>query len=90
VEICKHARPATSMVAGMSLRFVDDARFRVLYTTDGWANQATLESSPVGYIGFSCDIPTAAGKEGQIELTLYWPAEDRWLGRNLEIAIVGG
>jgi len=87
VEICKHVRPTTTMVAGQRLRMVDPARFRVIYTTDGWASKTTIESKPVGYIGFFCDIATEAGKAGEIVLTLYWPAEDRWLGRNLEIAV---
>jgi glucoamylase len=87
IEICKHVRPTKSMTAGQRLRLVDPARFRVIYTTDNWVTQATLESHPVGYVGFVCDIATEPDKAGRLILTLYWPGEDRWLGRNLEIAI---
>ena len=89
IEICKRARPATSMVAGMRLRVVDDARFRVVYTMDNWATKTTVESHPVGYVGFFSDIATEANKTGKIILTLYWPGDDRWLGKNIEVAIVG-
>jgi glucoamylase len=78
------------MTAGQTLRLVDPGRFRAIYTTDNWATKTTLESHPVGYVGFSCDVPTESGKDGEIILTLYWPEEDRWLGRNLEIAVIGG
>jgi glucoamylase len=71
----------------MRLRVVEDARFRVLYTTDGWATKTMLESHPVGYVGFFCDIPTDPGTPGRIELTIYWPADDRWLGHNLVVAV---
>jgi glucoamylase len=89
IEICKRARPATSIVGGMRLRVVDDARFRVVYTMDNWATKTTLESHPVGYVGFFCDIATEANKTGKIILTLYWPGDDHWLGKNIEVAIVG-
>ena len=88
VEIFQTSRPVYSIRAGMRLRVVDTARFRVLYSMDDWATSATLESHPVGYPGSYVDIPTAAGKAGKIVFTLYWPEQDRWLGRNFEVAVV--
>jgi len=88
VEIFQVEREVASIAAGMTLRVVDVARFRAVMTTDDWATKATLESHPVGYAGFFCDIATAAGQTGKIVLTLNWPGEDRWLGRNVEVAVV--
>jgi glucoamylase len=89
IEICKRARPATSIIGGMRLRVVDDARFRVVYTMDNWTTKTTVESHPVSYVGFFCDIATDANKTGKIILTLYWPGDDHWLGKNIEVVIVG-
>ena len=89
MKIFQVGRPTVTMAPGMTLRVVDAARFRVVFTTDGWATQATLESHSVGYAGFFADIATAADKVGKMELTLYWPEEDRWLGKNFEVAVVG-
>jgi glucoamylase len=60
-----------------------------VYTMDNWTTKTTAESHPVGYVGFFCDIATEANKTGKIILTLYWPGDDRWLGKNIEVAILG-
>jgi glucoamylase len=87
VEIFQTSRPEHSIVAGMRLRIVDTARFRVLYSMDNWATTITLESHPVGYLGSYVDIPTVAGKAGTIVFTLYWLGLDKWLGRNFEVEV---
>jgi glucoamylase len=89
VEIFQTSRPVSAMRAGMRLRVVDTVRFRVLYSMDNWATQATLESRPVGYAGSFADIATTAGWAGTIVFTFYWPGQDRWLGRNFEVNVVG-
>jgi glucoamylase len=88
IEFFKLRRPLSSIPAGMTLRLIHGDRFRVVYTTDGWATKTTLESHSVGYAGFYCDIATAAAQAANIVLTLYWPGEDRWLGHNMEVAVV--
>jgi glucoamylase len=88
VEIFQATRPIRRIAAGMTLRFVNPERFQVIYTTDDWATNARLESHPVGQAIFFADIATAAGQTGKIIFTAYWPAEDRWVGRNFEVEIV--
>jgi glucoamylase len=78
------------VAAGKRLRVTDPTRFRVVYTTDGWKTTLTKESRPVGYAGFFADIETAANQQGKVIFTLYWPGEDRWLGRNVEVEVLGG
>jgi glucoamylase len=87
VEIFQTSRPVAALSAGKALRIADTARFKVLYTTDGWKTSTTKESRPVGYAGFFADIPTAEGQEGTIEFTFYWPGQDKWLGRNFEVIV---
>ena len=81
---------ARSVPAGKRLRVVDQSRFRVIYTTDNWETTLTKESRPVGYAGFFADLETMAGQNGKVIFTLYWTGEDKWLGRNIEVEIVGG
>jgi glucoamylase len=87
VEIFQKTRQISRMAAGLALRIVDPERFRVVYTTDGWATSSTLESHRVGYPGSFADIPTEPGKAQTIEFTLHWPVEDRWLGHNVQVAV---
>jgi glucoamylase len=61
-----------------------------VYTLDNWKTTQTKESRPVGYAGFFADIDTAADQQGKVIFTLYWPGEDRWLGRNVEVEVLGG
>jgi len=88
VEIFQTSRPVYTMRAGMRLRIVDTVRFRVLYSMDNWATNATLVSHPVGYPGSYVDIPTTAEQAATIVFTLYWPDQDKWLGRNFEVSVV--
>jgi glucoamylase len=87
IEIFQTSRPVRAMRSGSTLRVVDTARFRVVYTTDNWATQATKESRSVGYAGYFADLPTAEGTTGKLIFTLYWIGHETWLGRNLEVMV---
>ena len=89
VEIFSTARPSRSVLAGHRLRVLDPERFRVVYTFDNWKTTMTKESRPVGYAGFVADLQTTAEQAGKITLTLYWPGEDKWLGRNVDVEVLG-
>jgi len=88
IEVFQLTRQITTMVSGLMLRIMDPNRFRVTYTFDDWATQSTIESHTVGYPGCYADIATPPNGTGKIIFTLYWPGEDRWLGRNQEITLV--
>jgi glucoamylase len=90
IEIFQTSRPVYAMRAGMHLRIVDTVRFSVKYSLDDWATNATMASHPLGYPGSYADIPTAAGVAGKIVFTLYWPDQDKWLGRNFEVEVLAG
>jgi glucoamylase len=87
VEIFQTSRPVHSIRAGIRLRIVDTVRFRLKYSLDNWATDTTVPSHPVGYPGSYVDVPTAEGASGTIVFTLYWPDQDKWLGRNFEVTV---
>ena len=97
IEIFELTRPADQIVAGLTLRIVDAQQFRIVYTVDNWATNATLESNSIGFPGSFVDIATRPDQTGSILFTLCWPGgtvpnhpteSDRWLGHNVEVTIV--
>ncbi|WP_345933721.1 glycoside hydrolase family 15 protein [Granulicella sp. WH15] len=92
IEIFQQTRRISAMVAGLTLRVLDPNRFRVLYTTDGWATHSTLESHAVGRFGFVVDIPTPS-KPGMLSFTLFWMGAGpndpgHWLGHNDDVQLM--
>jgi glucoamylase len=86
--IFKLGRPIAAVVQGGTLRIVDSDRFTVVYSTDRWATKTDLEAHCLGRVGCFADIPIAADQTGSIVFTLHWPEQNRWLGRNCEVAVV--
>ena len=80
-------RQIRNMTAGKALRITSASRFRVTWTADNWQTTQVLDSMQVGYAGSYADLPTAAGQTGALEFTLFWPEENRWEGRNFEVAL---
>jgi len=87
MEIFQTGRPISAMVQGGTLRIVDAQRFRVTWTNDNWATKNAMDSRLVGKPGSFVDIQTAHDEVGTIIFTLFWPEENRWLGRNYEVAV---
>ena len=90
-EIYSEGRPIRKIRAGYTLRIVDQGHFRIVYSTDNWATVNTVVANMVGPSGSYVDIATTAKQAGVIVFTLAWPGEggpDRWLGRNVEVAVV--
>ncbi len=88
LEIFQVARQIQAIPAGQTLRIIDGQRFRVVWSADNWATTTTQDSRVVGYPGSYADIPTTAKQTGSIVFTLFWPEQNRWLGRNCEVKIV--
>ncbi|MGB7190351.1 MAG: glycoside hydrolase family 15 protein [Acidobacteriaceae bacterium] len=87
VEVFKMRRPINAMRAGCVLRITAQQHFRVRWTSDGWKTSANLESTALGYAGCFADLPTEAKQTGQLSFTLFWTEEDRWEGRNFDVAL---
>ena len=88
MEIYSLRRPIQKITAGDTLRILDEKRFEVVWSADGWQTTETTPSRSLGTAGHCADIPT--GKESVksgISWTFHWQDEDRWLGYNVEIAV---
>jgi glucoamylase len=86
-------RPIAAIRSGYTLRIVDADHFKVVYSMDNWMTVNTLISTTVGVPGSFADIPTKPDQTSNIVFTLCWPGEgagheERWLGRNIDIAVI--
>jgi glucoamylase len=87
VEIFQLSRAITRVPAGLTLRILDQNRFRVVWTMDNWATTNITDSKTVGYPGSFVDIPTTPNQTGTIVFTMHWLGDNHWLGRNISIAV---
>jgi len=86
LEIYSRQRPIESIGAGKILRVLDDGRFEVAWTEDGWQTIHTAKSHARGSAGHSVDIAPTAGST-QVEWTLRWPEKNAWLGYNVKVKV---
>lgn len=87
IEVFKLRRPLKRIAAGRVLRITAQRRFRVLWSADGWKTNAITESNSVGFSGSFADLKTSEKQTGQLSFTLFWTEENRWEGRNFDVAI---
>ena len=87
MEIFRVNRPISMMVQGGTLRVADPERFRLVWTADNWATTNRIDSRQMGHPGSFADIVTGPEQTGSILFTIFWPRENRWLGRNQEVTI---
>jgi glucoamylase len=87
IEICKRGHLLTQIRAGKTMRIVECSPFRVVWSQDDWKTQQTTESKYMGECVCYADIPIGQQAPTDLVFTLYWPAEDRWEGRNYEVPI---
>jgi hypothetical protein len=85
-------RPIQKIAAGNTLRILDEKRFDLVWSADGWQTKETIMSRSLGSSGFSADIPaTSSGDEnnGKLQWTLHWTEQNAWLGYNVEVQVEG-
>lgn len=83
-------RQIRHMPSGKTLRITSAERFQVTWTLDEWRTTQVLDSTQMGYAGSFADLPTQPGQAGRISFSLYWPAEQRWEGRNFDVELEQG
>ncbi|HEV2324505.1 MAG TPA: glycoside hydrolase family 15 protein [Terracidiphilus sp.] len=88
LEIYSLRRPIQRLPRGSTLRILNDTRFEIMWTGDGWKSTRKTVSSAFGYCGFSADI-TPPEDSSLLVWTMHWPDEDRWLGYNVEVKMEG-
>ena len=88
VEIYTLRRPVQRIAAGQTLRIFDAAKFKVVWSADGWNTTNTTAARIIGTAGYSADIATAPSKSnGTLSWTLNWTDQDRWLGYNVVVTL---
>jgi glucoamylase len=87
IEVFKMRRPLQTIEAGYTLRIIAQQHFRVVWTADDWKTQETMDAKMVGYAGSYADLPTEAKQSGPLSFTLFWTEENRWEGRNFDVAL---
>jgi glucoamylase len=88
LEIYTRRRPIQKVTVGDTLRILDEDRFEVVWTVDGWKSTHRTASHDLGSAGFSADLEIPATAEaGELSWTLQWTAKGRWLGYNVQVKI---
>jgi glucoamylase len=86
LEISSRRRPIQRIAAGSTLRILDEKKFELIWSADGWQTAHATASRSLGSAGHSAEI-AAAAESGALEWTLHWPEQDSWLGYNVEVKI---
>ncbi len=89
IEIHSRHRPIQTMEPGRALRILDERKFDVIWTGDGWQTKQITSSRALGSAGFSADLVPVNGCR-ELEWTLHWPEQDGWLGYNVKVKIDAG
>ena len=88
LEIYTFRRPIQKIPAGCTLRIIDQNRFNLVWSVDGWKSNNTTPSHSIDTAGHTVDISTALSQGGgQLSWTLYWIDQNRWLGYNVDLQI---
>ena len=86
LEIYTRKRPIHRIAPGETLRILDDRRFDLVWTDDGWKNSYTTMSRSMGSAGFSAEIATGT-VDGKLEWTIHWTEQNAWLGYNVVVKV---
>ncbi|MGD0737783.1 MAG: glycoside hydrolase family 15 protein [Terracidiphilus sp.] len=88
LEIYSRKRPIQKIAAGNTLRILDEQRFELTWSADGWQSTHVTASRSLGSAGYSVDI-VAGAAGGNLSWTQRWPEQDRWLGYNVDVKVEG-
>lgn len=86
-EVWKFNRQPRKMRAGATLRVVAEVPFRLHATLDGGSTWLDVDAitPPIG-LSYA-DLPHKLPKGSVARFTFYWPAADRWEGREYSVAV---
>ncbi|HTZ89708.1 MAG TPA: glycoside hydrolase family 15 protein [Alloacidobacterium sp.] len=87
-EVFKLRRQVKKIAAGTTLRIIAQHHFRVVWSADDWKTASASDSTTLGCMGSFADLQTTAEQSGRLSFTLFWSEENRWEGRNFDVAIV--
>jgi glucoamylase len=87
LEIWKINRQARSIPAGMTLRVQAAAGFVLRWTNDEWREVHDSPSTPTEIDIEFVDIDVPKEQRAPLRFTFYWPGEERWEGRDFQVAV---
>lgn len=87
VEVFLMQRAIREMRAGCKLRIIANQSFRALWTIDAWQTNHLADTNQVGNHICYVDLPVQNLRLGTVSFTLFWTEEQRWEGRNFDVAI---
>ncbi len=89
VEIWKRCRQVSTVRQGFLLRIQADSPFRLRWTRNEWESiQDSPSTSTVLGIHY-VDIPDLPQPDGRIRFTFFRTDEERWEGKDFEVAVLG-
>jgi glucoamylase len=86
LEIYSRQRPIQKVAVGDTLRILDEGRFELVWTADGWKTTNNVPSQSFGSSGFSVDVEVGS-EQGELSWTQHWTETGRWLGYNVTVKI---
>jgi len=88
IEIWKFNRQPRSIRRGCRLRILARVPFRLRWTNDEWRQFTDTESIGTAVGQSYVDIPIASDQHAPIRFTFFWPAAQRWEGRDYAVVPV--
>jgi glucoamylase len=87
LEVWKFNRQVRTVRRGRILRVIAAMPFELHWTADEWQTAQHTTSSPTALEHEWVDIPVSQGQKAPLRFTFYWPAANRWEGREFTIAV---
>ena len=87
LEIWKPNRQVCSLKKGYTLRVQAPASFRLHWSQDDWRTAEDTSSRPTGLGIEYVDIPVVSSQQAPIRFTFFWTSDNRWEGRDYDVAI---
>ena len=84
LEVWTFRRRPRSIPAGVPLRILAGAPFRLYWTCDGWKSQHEQYSGATALNVWYVDL---ANISGTVNFTFYWPEAEKWEGRDFTVEI---
>ncbi len=84
-ELWSFRRQPREVPAGARLRIEAEAPFRLHLSMNGWTTASDMESTPTDLGVSYVDLEELPPPGGAVDFTFYWPAADRWEGRDFRV-----
>ena len=87
-SIWRFNHKSRSFPAGKILRLETRSPARLRWSADGWRSSSDTDTQDTGMGICFADLPTAGLSAGTVvTFTFFWPADERWEGRNYEVTV---